>query len=92
MPMTSSGDNGGNKRNAVRMRTFKGAQLVAPGLFSTFDCIVRNMSDTGALVDLPSTVGIPGVVILRLKDGSLERNCRVAWRTEQRMGVRFVSD
>ncbi|MDX6806534.1 PilZ domain-containing protein [Terrihabitans rhizophilus] len=90
--MTSSDNEDGNKRNAPRMRTFKGAQLVAPGLFSTFDCIVRNMSETGALVEVPSTVGIPGVIILRLNDRTLERNCRVAWRTEQRMGLRFVSE
>jgi hypothetical protein len=92
MPMTSSDNEDSNKRNAPRMRTFKGAQLVAPGLFSTFDCIVRNMSETGALVEVPSTVGIPGVIILRLNDRTLERNCRVAWRTEQRMGLRFVSE
>ncbi|MGQ4272434.1 PilZ domain-containing protein [Terrihabitans sp. B22-R8] len=83
-------DNSENKRSSVRMRTLKGAQLIVANGFSSFDCIVRNMSAGGALVELPSTIGIPSHVTLRMKDGSPERACHVAWRTDSRMGLRFL--
>jgi hypothetical protein len=87
--MTSETDDPEDKRGATRMRTLKGGKLVVAN-FSTFDCVIRNMSETGALVELPSTVGIPSHVTLRLQDGSPERQCRIAWRTERRIGLRFV--
>lgn len=85
-----SNDDQENKRRAVRMRTLKGAKLVLPNNVSTFDCTVRNISATGALVEMPSTLGVPQRVSLRLDDGSPERVCEVAWRTERRLGLHFV--
>ena len=79
-----------NQRRAVRLRTLKGAHLVLPNNVSTFVCTVRNMSATGALVELPSTLGVPQRVTLRLDDGSPEKLCDVAWRTEKRLGLHFV--
>jgi hypothetical protein len=81
-----------NKRRAARRRVYKGAQLVTHAMYSTFDCVVRNLSATGALIEVPSTVGIPNTVTLHMNDGSLERSCEVAWRTEVRLGLRFVAE
>ena len=54
------------------------------------DCIVRNLSQTGACVELASTAGIPADFKLLIKSGRVARNCRVAWRTLRNIGVQFV--
>lgn len=83
-------ENDDDKRRAPRLRTIKGASLVLPGSASTFSCVMRNLSETGALVELPSTIGVPHTVTLRTDDGLLERPCTVAWRTETRLGLAFT--
>ena len=83
-------ENDDNKRRAPRMRTIKGASLVLPGSGSTFSCVMRNLSETGALVELPSTVGVPHLVTLMTEDGKVNRPCSVAWRTETRLGLTFT--
>ncbi|BCJ90428.1 hypothetical protein IZ6_11630 [Terrihabitans soli] len=79
-----------NKRRSPRMRTMKGASVILPGSASAFSCVMRNLSEHGALVELPSTIGIPGAVILQTQDGTLNRHCRVVWRTEVRLGLEFT--
>ncbi len=57
------------RNSAPRRRTIKGARLILPGSESAFTCVMRNLSDTGALVELPSTLGIPHDVVLETDDG-----------------------
>ena len=77
-------------RSAQRHRTLKGGHIVVNDGFSTFDCTIRNMSDTGAKLLVASSVGIPDRFALAMQDG---RNfaCEVAWRTENEIGVRFLA-
>ena len=55
---------------------------------SVFDCKVRNLSPSGALIEVPSMVGIPAQFEIVL-DGTTRRACAVLWRTGCKMGVRF---
>ena len=80
-----------DKRAAARLRTIKGARLVLPGSAAAYSCIMRNLSDTGAMVELPSTVGVPHNVVLETTDGGIRRDCEVIWRTETRLGLKFTS-
>jgi len=48
---------------------------------------VRNLSETGAALDVTSPVGIPTEFTL-VTDGG-QRLCRVVWRKEKRIGVTF---
>jgi hypothetical protein len=54
------------------------------------DCTIRNMSATGAVLEVGSPVGIPDEFTLLVKPEFVKRNCRVAWRSAKRIGVRFV--
>jgi hypothetical protein len=54
------------------------------------DCLVRNLSETGAAIEVPNQPGIPvrfELTILRL---GLNLCCRVVWRKDHRIGVAFV--
>jgi hypothetical protein len=76
-------------RRAPRLRTFKGG-LITFGAAPTVDCLIRNMSETGAALEAESTVSIPVEFTLVIKPEFVKRNCRVAWRSDRRIGVRFV--
>jgi hypothetical protein len=54
------------------------------------DCIVRNISDEGACLEVTSPLGIPDEFSLVIKPDSLFRKCRIVWRSARRIGVRFT--
>jgi hypothetical protein len=53
----------------------------------SIDCTVRNISNTGAALDVTSPLGIPTEFTL-VTDGN-HLLCRVVWRKEKRIGVAF---
>jgi hypothetical protein len=55
----------------------------------TIDCLVRNVSDTGACLEIESPVGIPNDFTLVIKADHKMRLCHVQWRSARRIGVRF---
>lgn len=76
------------KRESSRHRTFKGGTISFDrGLV---DCTVRNLSDTGALLEIGSPIGIPDQFILIIKPETIRRSCEVKWRSERSIGVKFV--
>lgn len=76
-----------DRRSSPRTKTLKGAQLVWP-TGSAVKCIVRNLSEAGAKIEVHSPV--PGTFDLVFDSDRLRRSCRVVWRKEPMMGVRFI--
>jgi hypothetical protein len=52
-------------------------------------CDVRDISRTGAALEVSKPAGIPDVFALVLEMESAQRRCVVVWRNDRRMGVRF---
>ncbi len=71
-----------------RLRTLKGG-LIIFGTAAAIDCVIRNMSETGALLAV-NPFGIPDEFTLVIKPEMRKRACQVAWRSVEKMGVRFV--
>ena len=78
-----------DNRDALRHRTLKGGRIVVNDGFSTFDCTVRNLSETGAKLEVTSSLPIPQRFELAMHDGR-RFACEVAWRTETEVGVKFT--
>ena len=77
-----------NKRSRQRQRTLKAGKIVFGEKDAvTVDCIVRNLSGTGARLQVPVSVMIPGAFKLALS-GAV-RTVTVVWRKGDLMGVRF---
>ena len=76
-------------RQNPRHRTLKGGSILF-GFAAAIDCVIRNLSVTGACLEVDSSVGIPDDFTLLIKPEHLKRNCRVAWRAARRIGVRFI--
>jgi hypothetical protein len=77
----------GDRRSSPRTKTLKGAQIFWPTV-SAVKCIVRNLSETGAKIEVHSPV--PGTFDLVFDGDRSRRSCRVGWRKEPMMGVRFI--
>ncbi len=74
-------------RKAARRRVLKSAVIEFEG--GAFSCAVRNVSDTGAALDVPTCLGIPHEFKLLIETDQVTRRCRVVWRKETRLGVTF---
>ena len=75
------------KRDSGRNRVLKSGAIEFNG--GAIDCVVRNISETGAALDVASPVGIPEHFILAILPDGSRRQCRIAWRKERRIGVAF---
>jgi hypothetical protein len=75
------------KRIAPRKRILKAGKIEFG--WGAIDCVVRNISSTGASLEVESPVGIPDRFDLVIVLDRLRRQSRVVWRKEKRLGVRF---
>jgi hypothetical protein len=76
------------KRRAPRTRMLKSGKIALSEKAPKIECAIRNMSETGACLQISSTYGIPAYFDLLLS-GSERRACHVVWRTDTRLGVAF---
>jgi len=77
------------RRSAQRRRVYKGAKIGFWGLHATIDCVVRDLSDSGARLSVESSVGVPEKFELVL-EGAAPRACRLVWRKATHIGVAFT--
>lgn len=70
-----------------RRRSFKAATIgFGEG---QIDCIVKNVSDTGAGLEVSTPLYIPDQFTLFVPSDDLKRLCQVIWRRGNRIGVAF---
>jgi hypothetical protein len=74
-------------RVAQRRRVFRAGSIQFGG--SAIDCTVRNVSETGAALEVISPLFIPDRFTLAVQSEQLKRLCRIVWRKERRIGVAF---
>jgi hypothetical protein len=73
-------------RSAPRHRVLKAGTIEFGG---AIDCLVRNLSTTGATLEISSQVGIPERFALVVAGDGLHLRCDVVWRKNYRIGVAF---
>jgi PilZ domain len=76
------------KRATPRQRVLKSGTIEFGG--GVIDCTVRNLSTNGAALDVATPVGIPATFNLAIPSDGLRFACRVLWRKDRRIGVKFV--
>ena len=78
-----------DRRDRSRSRIFKSAKLIL-GTSSVFDCVVRNLTNGGARIEIPNAVDLPEAVDITFDGGRTFRPCRLVWRTLNETGVQFL--
>jgi hypothetical protein len=77
-----------DRRTAPRHRVFKGARLALPG-GGAVDCIVRNISSSGARIDVVNPRGLPEMFTLVIAADQFKRRCHSVWSHDKQIGVAF---
>jgi PilZ domain len=75
------------RRIAQRTRIIKAAGLF--GLAHLGDCVVHDISASGARLVMASTSSVPDTFDLSFDSARTLRSCRVAWRTATEIGLQF---
>jgi hypothetical protein len=76
------------KRRHQRTEINEPAYVSAGG--SVMRCVVRNISQEGAALDVENPSFVPGQFRLVMASDSSTHNCTVIWIREKRIGVAFV--
>ena len=77
------------RRGAPRRRVLMSAQIVYHQGRIAIDCVIRNISDTGAQLATETALELPPSFWLRLQDGT-RRPVELVWTKANLMGVRFI--
>jgi hypothetical protein len=78
-----------DKRKAVR-RPIRYTAWVALDGNELHGCVLSDISESGARIDIDETKEIPDQFTLLLSNnGSAQRKCRVIWRKPRQIGVTF---
>jgi hypothetical protein len=75
------------KRGAPRYRVLKRGTLAFGG--GGIDCTVRNLSASGARIDIATPIGLPSNFILVIEADHFIRRCRPVWNNDRQLGVVF---
>ena len=79
------------RRQSKRTRTLKSGQIVYNNASCVIECVVKDLSETGAKLEVPDMFECPENVELWILNGSKHR-CRLRWQTGKSLGVEFVTD
>ncbi|MGV3491107.1 MAG: PilZ domain-containing protein [Devosia sp.] len=77
------------KRLAPRRNTMIEATIVFDGGRTRMRCIIRNLSETGAKLEVAAVTRIPRSFDL-LVDKVRPQSCVVVWRSVKELGVQFM--
>ena len=80
---------GSERRVAPRMRTLKRAKVIFNNGYSTFDCIVRNLSATGALLTIDEAAHLPKEFMIAVGESPDQRPAKLVYRRGLFAGIRF---
>ena len=74
-------------RTAARKRVLKAGTIGFSG--ETIACTVRNISDSGAALDVATVLWFPDRFTLGIQSDGISKPCHIVWRKEKRIGVAF---
>jgi hypothetical protein len=77
------------RRKIPRTRVLKGAQFLLKNS-SVRDCVVRDLTNAGAGIEIPNTIDLPETLDLTFDGGRSFRWCRLVWRKTNKTGVEFA--
>ena len=79
------------RRGSPRSRILKKGKLIHPNNTSVFDCMIRDISATGARLSCEQTGLLPNELQLMFFAIREVRYVRVVWRRPGEIGVQFLS-
>jgi hypothetical protein len=81
-----------DERRDARERVSLGAQAEFANGAISVECLVTQLSATGARLELPFAIVSLRTLHLSIPERNLKRRARVVWRRVQTMGVKFEDE
>ena len=78
-----------DRRQEPRQRMLRPGRIFFSDRLATMPCTIRNVSRHGAMLLVTATQGLPDHFALEIAGVISPHSCRVVWRQERRLGVRF---
>ena len=79
------------KRNNLRRRTLKGVRVSFNDKFCAVECVLRNISECGALLEFTDGALIPDKFVMHNEMDGYQVNCQIMRRIGNSVGVEFTS-
>lgn len=79
------------RRAAPRRDVFRLGELMTDMSAAPIDCLVRNSSEIGALIEVKATEGLPTEFHLSVASTGITKRCRVTRQTKHLLGVVFTN-
>ncbi|MHB8886021.1 MAG: PilZ domain-containing protein [Methylovirgula sp.] len=83
-------ETGTDKRANDRVRSFLRAQIIFNNRMTTIDCIVKNISQSGARVALNDTLAVPAEFDIYIPQRGRSHHAKLIWRDKDSIGVDFI--
>jgi hypothetical protein len=81
----------GKKKREARKSLYQPGWITLDGGFAARQCVVRDMSSTGAKLTMEDSSALAGRLRLAFsRDARTGRKCEVIWRRGKSLGVKFV--
>lgn len=78
-------------QRALRVRSFIGGEILHSNGSSKTQCTIRDISETGARIEVPVSITIPDHFELVVPLKNLREKSRIVWRQGNEIGVVFIS-
>ena len=85
----SDGVSMSEKRSAPRTRSFLKGKAIFNNRQSTLDCLIRDISATGARLEVSNAVLLPDSFDLYVPQKEMTQRARITWRASGEIGVEF---
>ena len=82
----------GEDRRALRRRVLKGIRIAFDNEFCVIDGAMKNISETGALIQIKDGFLVPDDIIIYNDLEGYKVACKVVRREAQRIGVQFIGE
>lgn len=80
------------QKPAPRGRTFLAGKVISNYGQSSIDCIVRRISDVGAVIEVESVLGVPEHFHLLIPGEGEPHPCKRSWQSDNQIGLVFETE
>ncbi len=80
------------RRELVRHKTFIKGRIYFNNRLSSVDCIVRDMTERGARLQVPESVAVPDAFEIYLPNKDEQFRAQVQWRKGDQIGVSWMPE
>jgi hypothetical protein len=87
---TSAGFDGAERRADQRHRVLKGGTLHFNKGYSSLECVIRDLSATGARIQMGETFGVPSRFTMSISGETTRIEASLRWRNSRSIGLSFL--